>query len=128
MLFNGDLKMVPVSYTLSSRGPTSGKSWVSAPWAYPNPPPYLTPCSQFLIIKLWMDCIDNLWLTRIPCNIHLQKITSDEFHLIESFYFCLLEAGDIVTLPMKSVSLFVAYSSKLFQKMFHAPALPRCFR
>ena len=41
---------------------------------------------------------------------------------------CLPEAGDIVTLPMKSVSLVVAYSSKLFRKMFHAPALPRCFR
>ena len=44
------------------------------------------------------------------------------------FTDCLPEAGDIVTLPMKSVSLVVAYSSKLFQKMFHAPALPRCFR
>ena len=42
--------------------------------------------------------------------------------------YCLPEAGDIVTLPMKSVSLVVAYSSKLFRKMFHAPALPRCFR
>ena len=31
MLFNGDLKMVPVSYTLSGRGATSGKSRVSAP-------------------------------------------------------------------------------------------------
>ena len=41
---------------------------------------------------------------------------------------CLPEAGDIVTLPMKSISLVVAYSSKLFRKMFHAPALPRCFR
>ena len=30
------------------------------------------------------------------------------------FHFCLPEAGDIVTLPMKSVLLVVAYSSKLF--------------
>ena len=43
-------------------------------------------------------------------------------------FYCLPEAGDIVTLPMESVSLVVAYSSKLFRKMFHAPALPRCFR
>ena len=40
-------------------------------------------------------------------------------------YFCLPEAGDIVTLPMKSVSLVVAYSSMLFLKLFHSPALPR---
>ena len=38
---------------------------------------------------------------------------------------CLPEAGDIVTLPMKSVSLVVAYSSMLFPKLFHSPALPR---
>ena len=37
---------------------------------------------------------------------------------------CLPEAGDIVTLPMKSVSLVVAYSSMLFPKLFHSPALP----
>ena len=39
-------------------------------------------------------------------------------------FFCLPEAGDIVTLPMKSVSLVVAYSSMLFPKLFHSPALP----
>ena len=39
--------------------------------------------------------------------------------------YCLLEAGDIVMLPMKSVSLVVAYSSMLFPKLFHSPALPR---
>ena len=38
--------------------------------------------------------------------------------------FCLPEVGDIVTLPMKSVSLVVAYSSMLFLKLFHSPALP----
>ena len=38
--------------------------------------------------------------------------------------YCLPEAGDIVTLPMKSVSLVVAYSSMLFPKLFHSPALP----
>ena len=39
--------------------------------------------------------------------------------------YCLPEAGDIVTLPMKSVSLVVTYSSMLFPKLFHSPALPR---
>ena len=34
---------------------------------------------------------------------------------------CLPEAGDIVTLPMRSVSLVVAYSSMLFPKLFQAP-------
>ena len=49
------------------------------------------------------------------------KIVVGQSHLS----YCLPEAGDIVTLPMKSVSLVVVYSSKLFRKMFHAPALPR---
>ena len=45
--------------------------------------------------------------------------------IISDYSFnCLLEAGDIVTLPMKSVSLVVAYSSMLFPKLFHSPALP----
>ena len=38
--------------------------------------------------------------------------------------YCLPEAGDIVTLPIKSVSLVVAYSAMLFPKLFHSPALP----
>ena len=37
-----------------------------------------------------------------------------------SWIYCLPEAGDIVTLPMKSVSLVVAYSSMLFPKLFQA--------
>ena len=41
-----------------------------------------------------------------------------------SRHYCLPEAGDIVMLPMKSVSLVVAYSSMLFPKLFHSPALP----
>ena len=64
-------------------------------------------------------------LNSIPRQIG-QKIFEYYFCQITGavYCYCLPEAGDIVTLPMKFVSLVVAYSSMLFPKLFHCLALP----
>ena len=93
--------------------------------------------------------IDKVVLLQFECERFYNKISVYMFHIFVSWlrrYFlqsaysrklmwnvsfvsqvrqgcsyCLPEAGDIVMLPMKSVSLVVAYSSMLFPKLFQAP-------
>ena len=55
----------------------------------PYPPPHTSLPLPYLIIKLVVGWgISRIsGLEEYPCNNQLQKITSDEFDLIESFYF-----------------------------------------
>ena len=64
------------------------------------------------------------WHQHLCTALPVTGLITEVSYLTCDVYFCLPEAGDIVMLPMKSVSLVVAYSSMLFPKLFHSPALP----
>ena len=110
-------------------------------------------CSQLLLIHhmvnsaLWLirtmasNELDILyWLAMLKSTVNSSYriirtnclySDGDELSVVDCMYCnrwcqfnCLPEAGDIVTLPMKSISLVVAYSSMLFSKLFHSLALP----
>ena len=76
---------------------------------------FISIISEFVILKLGVRIILSNYLSDYFRNVPMKS--QREFEKLS--IYCLLEAGDIVTLPMKSVSLVVAYSSKLFRKMFH---------
>ena len=73
------------------------------------------------MIFLWLEKRNN----SASFNFHFVEFNGSRLTSIFSngrgaLDICLPEAGDIVTLPMKSVSLVVAYSSMLFPKLFQA--------
>ena len=78
-----------------------------------------------------MTLHDNkMFITEFDLKVTVYDWSSEGHWRVTSFSHhshlchCLPEAGNIVTLPMKSVSLVVAYSSMLFPKLFHSLALP----